>query len=70
MRDIDEDWVRTRAYMLWERNGRPHGQDGDNWNQACREYAELSQAATSVTEKSQKRVRSAAKGATLAETAR
>ena len=70
MRDIDEAWVRTRAYMLWERKGRPDGQDRENWEQACREYAELADAAASVTEKSQKRVRSAAKGATLAETAR
>lgn len=70
MRDIDEDWVRTRAYMLWERNGRPDGEDRGHWEQACREYAELESASAATIEKSQKRVRSAAKGATVAETAR
>ena len=52
MDEIDEEWVRTRAYMLWERNGRQHGQDQDHWEQARREYAEMIAAAQSVTEKS------------------
>lgn len=70
MRDIDEDWIRNRAYMLWERAGRQHGQDRQHWLDACRDYAEMADAADAVIEKSRKRVRSAGDGATLAEGAR
>lgn len=70
MDEIDEEWVRTRAYMLWERNGRQHGQDQDHWEQARREYAEMISAAESVTEKSRERVRAAASSATRAEVTR
>ena len=31
--------VRERAHALWERAGRPHGQDAEHWAQAEREVA-------------------------------
>jgi hypothetical protein len=34
---IAKERIRTRAYYLWEREGRPHGRDIDNWRQAERE---------------------------------
>ena len=32
-----EDRIRQRAYEIWEREGRPHGQDFDHWFRANRE---------------------------------
>ena len=31
---LDEDKIRERAYLIWEREGRPHGQHDQHWNQA------------------------------------
>jgi hypothetical protein len=33
-----EQWIRDRAYQLWERHGRPGGEDVDFWLAAEREY--------------------------------
>jgi hypothetical protein len=33
MADFD-DLVRTEAYLLWEAEGRPHGQDCRHWQMA------------------------------------
>lgn len=70
MDEIDEEWVRTRAYMLWERDGRVGGRDRDHWEQARREYRDMVDAAASLTEKSQERVRAAGNSATRAEVTR
>jgi len=32
-----EQWLRDRAYFIWEREGRPHGRAFDHWLQAKRE---------------------------------
>lgn len=32
-----EELIRARAYELWERQGRPAGREGENWEQAERE---------------------------------
>ncbi|MDK4198797.1 DUF2934 domain-containing protein [Pseudomonas sp. HR1] len=32
-----EERIRQRAYEIWEREGRPHGQDFEHWFQANRE---------------------------------
>lgn len=29
-----EETIRMRAYLIWEREGRPHGRDIDHWLQA------------------------------------
>jgi hypothetical protein len=31
---ISEDVIRTRAYLIWEREGRPSGRDYEHWVQA------------------------------------
>lgn len=36
----NEDAIRTRAYQIWEREGRPDGKDRDHWRQAETEMAE------------------------------
>jgi hypothetical protein len=40
--------IEARAYMLWERAGRPHGRHEEHWNQAEKGQ---SNAQTSVQEK-------------------
>jgi len=42
MNDRDE-WIKERAYALWEAAGRPHGQDHHHWNQALAEWQALEQ---------------------------
>lgn len=37
--------VRLRAYLIWERAGRPEGRDAEHWHQAEREVAEENDAA-------------------------
>ena len=39
---IDEDVVRTRAYLMWEADGRPHGNAEHYWSLA---HAEATAAA-------------------------
>ncbi|MBW6425103.1 DUF2934 domain-containing protein [Rhizobium sp. XQZ8] len=33
-----DEWIKERAYTLWELAGRPHGQDGEHWRQANAEW--------------------------------
>ncbi|HUN40007.1 MAG TPA: DUF2934 domain-containing protein [Acetobacteraceae bacterium] len=33
----DEQWLRDRAYYIWEREGRPHGRALNHWLQAIRD---------------------------------
>ena len=37
--------VRLRAYLIWERAGRPEGQDIEHWRQAEKEVAQEEDAA-------------------------
>ena len=39
MADSDEDWIKKRAYELWEAEGYPTGKDSEHWEQAKLEYA-------------------------------
>jgi len=34
MGGISDEVIRERAYLIWEREGRPHGRDYDHWVQA------------------------------------
>jgi sulfur relay (sulfurtransferase) DsrC/TusE family protein len=53
MADTEDDWVRKRAYALWEEEGKPHGKDAEHWEQARREYSAfaLSPARRSTTKR-------------------
>jgi Protein of unknown function (DUF2934) len=42
-----EDWIKSRAYELWEQEGQPHGKDAEHWEQARREYEQRSTAPAS-----------------------
>ena len=35
--DIPTDAIASRAFEIWEREGRPHGQDKLHWQMALRE---------------------------------
>jgi hypothetical protein len=41
MADSNEDWIRQRAYELWEAEGYPTGKDAEHWEQAKLEYTAL-----------------------------
>ncbi|AOF94403.1 DUF2934 domain-containing protein [Sinorhizobium sp. RAC02] len=45
MTDAKSEWISKRAYLIWEEAGRPHGNDGDHWEQAVREREELERVA-------------------------
>jgi len=32
-----EERIRRRAHEIWEREGKPHGRDGEHWRQAASE---------------------------------
>ena len=36
MRDLDA-LIRERAYLIWEKSGKPSGRETDHWFQAARE---------------------------------
>lgn len=39
MREDREDWLRQRAYAIWEAEGHPAGREHAHWAQAERELA-------------------------------
>jgi hypothetical protein len=39
MRDDREQWLRQRAYAIWEDEGHPNGRDREHWEKAERELA-------------------------------
>jgi hypothetical protein len=41
-----EEAIRTRAYEIWERDGRPHGLSEDHWHRAAHEIASEGDAAS------------------------
>jgi hypothetical protein len=45
MTDARREWISKRAYTLWEEAGRPHGHDGDHWEQAVQERDEFERVA-------------------------
>jgi len=48
MADSDE-WIRSRAYALWEESGYAHGKDSEHWEKARREYEALNAAGKKPT---------------------
>lgn len=39
MADSKDDWIKKRAYALWEEEGQPQGKDAQHWEQASQEYS-------------------------------
>ena len=49
MSDDRHDAIRTRAYQLWEEEGRPHGRDEHHWHAASQGASgDASEPATSA----------------------
>jgi hypothetical protein len=44
-----EDWIKHRAYELWEQEGYPSGKDTEHWERAKLEYATLKPTASNGT---------------------
>ncbi|MCF1472450.1 MULTISPECIES: DUF2934 domain-containing protein [Rhizobium/Agrobacterium group] len=61
MKPSDKEWIEKRAYSLWEEEGKPHGKDDAHWQQAHREFYELSQSAQKAKAGALKRASQAAK---------
>ena len=45
----NESLIAKRAYEIWEREGRPHGQHNDHWHKAVAELSATKPAATPKT---------------------
>ncbi|WP_438755045.1 DUF2934 domain-containing protein [Pararhizobium sp. O133] len=48
MTGISEDDIRTRAYALWEADGRPDGSHDAHWLQALRQLTDESEAVSAA----------------------
>jgi len=50
LRHITErnEWLRKRAYALWEAAGRPDGKDAEHWHQAVEERDALERSQATV----------------------
>jgi hypothetical protein len=64
---IGEDAVRTRAYLMWEADGRPFGRDDHYWGLALAEVstpmADKPKRAAATTAVPEKKAKAAAKPA-------
>jgi hypothetical protein len=70
-----EERIRSRAYELWESEGRPHGREIDHWLQAVQELAAEKErstvgVATAPARKPRSVSATAAKPTTAAKTAK
>jgi Protein of unknown function (DUF2934) len=48
MTETREEWIKKRAYALWEEEGRPSGRDFAHWEQARAERQALEGSAASL----------------------
>lgn len=46
--DERNEWLRRRAYALWEAAGRPNGRDADHWHQAVEERDALERSRATI----------------------
>jgi hypothetical protein len=45
MTESRDEWIKRRAYAIWEEEGRPAGRDSEHWNQAIAERAAMEKGA-------------------------
>ena len=48
MTETRDEWIKKRAYALWEEEGRPAGRDFAHWEQARAERQALEGSAASL----------------------
>jgi hypothetical protein len=58
-----EDWIKHRAYQLWEQEGYPSGKDTEHWERAKLEYAALKPIASEKSAKEPAKAKAAPKKA-------
>jgi hypothetical protein len=46
MAESEENWIKKRAYTLWEEEGYPAGKDREHWERAKLEYVTLAPTAS------------------------
>ena len=65
MTETRDEWIKKRAYALWEEEGHPTGRDSMHWEQARKERESLERSAASEdgTEVKSKAKRTATAGA-------
>jgi hypothetical protein len=65
MAETRDEWIKKRAYSLWEEEGHPTGRDSVHWEQARkeRETLETSAASKDGTEVKARAKRTATAGA-------
>ena len=51
MAEAREEWIKKRAYALWEEEGHPTGRDSIHWEQARAEHDALKGASKSANGK-------------------
>lgn len=51
MAETREEWIKKRAYALWEEEGHPTGRDSIHWEQARAEHDALKGASKSANGK-------------------
>jgi Protein of unknown function (DUF2934) len=54
MAETREEWIKKRAYALWEEEGHPTGRDSFHWDQARTEHDALKEASKSPNGKNVK----------------
>ena len=62
----NEEAIRDRAYVIWEREGRPQGRDRDHWLQAAWELSGEEAKAAAAAKKAKPAAKSAKKPAKAA----
>lgn len=66
MKAVNYDGIKRRAYEIWERDGRPHGRDGEHWEQAEKELLDAAPGAQAKTRAKTGRAPATADKASLA----
>ncbi|WP_205648581.1 DUF2934 domain-containing protein [Acuticoccus kandeliae] len=51
MDKISEDWIRARAYEIWEEEGRLGGRDQEHWHRATQELRDTIEITTRPAKK-------------------
>jgi len=49
--DERNEWIRQRAYSLWEQAGRPDGRDAEHWEQAISDFDARDETVDGIEEK-------------------
>ena len=62
MTQLSHDQIAQRSFMIWEQEGRPHGQALDHWLQAERELTELFSPRNKAQAAPKKRLKAASTG--------